>query len=137
MKLGAACFVSPADQETVNTLAEKFHIKRVIECVGVRPAQKTALTVADKGATVVMFGVSDAADELPINLYDAFLKELTIKTSFVNPFTTQRAINILNSGALDADKIICKDLTMEEAIEEFANPTYSRMGKVIVTVKPE
>ena len=84
-----------------------------------------------------MFGVSDAADELPINLYDAFLKELTIKTSFVNPFTTQRAINILNNGALDADKIICKDLTMEEAIDEFANPVYSRMGKVIVTVKPE
>ena len=83
----------------VNTLAEKYHIKRVIECVGIRPAQKTALAVADKGATVVMFGVSDAADELPINLYDAFLKELTIKTSFVNPFTTQRAINILNNGA--------------------------------------
>ena len=137
MQLGATCFVSPADQGTVNTLAEKYHIKRVIECVGIRPAQKTALAVADKGATVVMFGVSDAADELPINLYDAFLKELTIKTSFVNPFTTQRAINILNNGALDADKIICKDLTMEEAIDEFANPVYSRMGKVIVTVKPE
>ena len=137
MELGATYFVSPADQEAVNSLEAKLHIKRVIECVGVRPAQKTALAVADKGATVVMFGVSDAADELPISMYEAFLKELTIKTSFVNPFTTQRAINILNSGALSAEKIICKDLTMEEAIEEFANPKYSRMGKVIVKVNPD
>ena len=135
-ELGATHFVSPADQEAVSNLTAKLHIRKVLECVGIKPAQKTALAVAGKGATVVMFGVSDAADELPVSLYDAFTKELTIKTSFVNPYTTQRAVNLLNSGLLNPEKIICKELSMEEAIEEFHHPVYSRMGKVLVRIHP-
>lgn len=137
LKLGATYFASPADREAVSALTAKLHIKKVLECVGIRPAQKTALSVAGKGATVVMFGVSDAADELPVSMYDAFTKELTIKTSFVNPHTTQRAINILNSGALSPEEIIAKELSMEDALEEFQNPKYSRMGKVLVRINPK
>lgn len=134
MNMGASYFVSPADKEALNALTEKVHFARVIECVGVRPAQETALAVADKGATVVLFGVADAADRLSVSVYDAFLKELTIKTSFVNPYTTARAVSLLASGAFNAEQIIAKELSMEEAVEEFRSPRYSRLGKVLVRV---
>ena len=137
MELGATYFVSPADADTIQKLAEKLHIKRVMECVGTSPAQKTALDVAGYGATVVMFGVSDANEELPISLYKAFVKELTIKTSFINPHTMHRALSILASGALKADKIICKELSMQEALEEFHAPKFSKMGKVLVKIDRE
>jgi len=83
-----------------------------------------------------MFGVSDAAERLELSMYDAFIKELTIRTSFVNPHTSERAVRLLNSGSIDCDRIIARIITMEEAVEEFNNPKYSRLGKVLVEVAP-
>lgn len=134
MRLGATHFVSPMDVETLDQLCESIKINRVMECVGVHAAQQTALRIAGKGATVVLFGVSDEADVLPMSVYDAFLKELTIKTSFVNPHTTQRAIDILSAGVLDVDAIISKELSMDQAVEEMKTRTYSRAGKVLVKI---
>ena len=135
LKMGATDFVSPMDADAVSELVSRVHFSRVIECVGVRPAQETALQIADRGATVVLFGVSDAAEKLPLSVYDAFLKELTIKTSFVNPYTTQRAVALLASGVLDTEQIIYKEISMEEAVEEFLHPTHSRFGKVLVRIE--
>ena len=135
MEMGATHFASPLNKDEVAEVASKAHFSRVIECVGVRPAQETALFIADKGATVVLFGVADAADTLPLSVYDAFLKELTIKTSFVNPHTTARAVALLASGALDTEKIIYTEISMEEAVEEFLHPKHSRFGKVLVRIE--
>lgn len=66
--------------------------------------RKPLSPLLEKGATIVMFEVSDASEELPISMYNAFSKHLTIKTSFVNPHTTQRAIDLLASGALKPDE---------------------------------
>ena len=134
MKMGAADFILSSDINAINCLAGSVNIDRVMECVGLHDAQQKALSIAGKGATVVLFGVSDEADILPISAYEAFTKELTIKTSFVNPHTTKRAIALLNSGLLDTKALISKELTMEEMVEELANRKYCRLGKVIVRI---
>ncbi|MBE6703049.1 MAG: L-threonine dehydrogenase [Ruminococcaceae bacterium] len=134
MALGATLFLSAGDGAAIADYAKTHPVGRVIECVGVGPAQETALEVAGKGATVVMFGVSDSAAKLPISLYDAFCKELTIKTSFVNPHTTDRALQLLATGLLETDKIIAGELSMEEAAAEMLSPTLSRKGKALVRI---
>lgn len=136
MEMGATVFFNSQDTEAIEKYAKENPVDRVIECVGKASAQQTALNVAGKGATVVMFGVSDAAERLSLSVYDAFIKELTIRTSFVNPHTTERAVRLLASGVIDAERIIAKVLTMEEAVEEFNAPKYSRLGKVLVKVDP-
>jgi 2-desacetyl-2-hydroxyethyl bacteriochlorophyllide A dehydrogenase len=136
LALGATAFIPSSDTEAIARYAEEHDVTRVIECVGIGAAQESALAIAGKGATVVMFGVSDSAVKLPISLYDAFLKELTIKTSFVNPHTSARAVRLLGAGVLDTDKIICGVLTPEEAVEEFRAPKLSRRGKVLVAMDP-
>ena len=133
-ELGATVFLSAQDKEAIAAYAKAHHIHKVIECVGIGAAQETALEIAGKGATVVMFGVSDSSAKLPISLYDAFCKELTIKTSFVNPHTTDRALHILASGLLDTDKIIAGELSMEEAAAEMLSPDLSRKGKALVRI---
>lgn len=135
MKLGATDFISPSDTDTVSALGAKYHISKVMECVGNSSAQKLALDIADRGATVVFFGVSGSEDVLPLCVYDAFLKELTIKTSYINPHTTGRAIELLNDKRLDTDTIFSAVLSMEEAVEELLNPKYSRQGKVLVRIE--
>ncbi|MBQ9783581.1 MAG: alcohol dehydrogenase catalytic domain-containing protein [Clostridia bacterium] len=137
MEMGATRFLSPLDQAAVAELADQSRITRVMECVGNSRAQATALSVAGKGATVVFFGVSDAKETLPFSVYDAFLKELTVKTSFVNPRTTRRAVALLATDLMDWDRLISAELSMEEALEEIRHPHYSRMGKVLVRIHPE
>ena len=121
-ELGADVFICSKDEEKIEEYASKHNVDKVIECVGNPSAHLSALKIAGRGATVVMFGVADSAKTTPISLYDAFIKELTIKTSYVNPYTTERAIRVLSSGMLDTSKIIYRELTMEEAAEEFMSP---------------
>ena len=133
-ELGADVFICSKDEAKIEEYASEYNVDKVIECVGNTSAQLTALSIAGRGATVVMFGVADSAKTAPISLYDAFIKELTIKTSYVNPYTTERAIRVLSSGMLDTSRIIHRELTMEEAAEEFMNPTLSRFGKLLVKI---
>ena len=136
MELGATAFIDAKDEDALKNYASTHRIAKVMECVGVGAAQATALEIAGKGATVVLFGVSDSDATFSLSLYRAFLKELTIKTSFVNPHTTARAVKLLASGILRTDKIIYTDITMEEAVAEIRAPSLSRNGKVLVAVDP-
>lgn len=133
-EMGADFFIPSSDAEAIERYAETHIVDKVIECVGNGAAQNTALKIAGKGATVVMFGVADSSATTEVSFYDAFVKELTIKTSFVNPHTTGRAVRLLASGALDVERILSAEIDMEAAAEEFLAPTLSRRGKVLVGV---
>jgi len=137
LHMGATDFICSRDEASVQHLADTVQVDRVMECVGLSAAQTVALKIAGKGATVVLFGVSDEADLLPLSSYEAFTKELIIKTSFVNPHTTARAISILSSGMLNTQQLIKKVLSMEEAPQELRERRYIRTGKVLVRVDGE
>lgn len=134
LEMGATVFFNCGEQIKIDEYAQNNPIDCVIECVGNSSAQQTALSVAGKGATVVMFGVSDADERISLSMYDAFIKELTIRTSYINPHTTERAIRLLASGTVDTQKIISRVISMEEAVDEFRFPHYSREGKVLVQI---
>ena len=132
---GADFALSPADTAAIDSLCETLWITKVMECVGVTAAQESALQVAGFGATVVLFGVGDSAARLPLSTHAAFLKELVIKTSYINPHTMGRAIALLASGALQKEQVISSVLSMQEAVEEFHAPKYSKKGKVLVKIE--
>ncbi len=67
----------------------------VIECVGKSSAADLAVKITQRGGRVIIFGLSEKSDYLKLNLQELFLKELTIKSSLLNPFTFSRAINLL------------------------------------------
>ena len=134
--LGAFAFINPLTenaQEVINGLGVEC-VDKVIECVGIPKTAELALEVAGRGATVVLFGVSDSTAILPIKWYDAFTKELVIKTSYINPNTTGRAIAMLEHGVINASKAISAVISMEEVIEEISTRALSSKGKVIVKV---
>lgn len=137
MELGATLFINPAKEDVSAAIrnAGIICVDRVLECAGLPQSASTALEIADHGATVVLFGVADMDAVLPVKLYDAFLKELTIKTSYINPGTTQRAIDLLTSGAIKTQGLI-QDLTMDQLPQEMETRERSRLGKVVVSINP-
>ena len=133
-KMGATLFLNPTktDVRAEIQAAGIPCVDKVLECAGIPATIQSALQIAGRGATVVLFGVTAPEAEIPFRPYEAFQKELVIKTSYVNPATTGRAIALLEAGVIDTDLSIGKILMPEELAEELETRNYTRKGKVIV-----
>ena len=133
-KLGATLFIDPTTQNVNQVVKDAGieNVQHVIECVGLKNTIENSFEYAGKGATVVLFGLGDPNNPPVFNQYNAFQKELVIKTSFVNPHTTQRAINLLSHDQIHYDDIIVKIMDPEEVPKELATKTYFNKGKVLV-----
>ena len=134
LELGATMAVT--DQE-IEEIAARENIDYVIECIGLKSTMEQAIEIAGKNAKVLLFGLGDPEQKVEFNQFKAYTKELSIYTSYLNPHTTRRAISLLESGAIDTDKIISAELNLEEMGEELKTLKNSRKGKVMVRLSGE
>ena len=134
LQLGANAAIDPIRPDAQEAFAQVLGggANVVIECVGNVPAVKSAFQFAGKGATVLLFSVPkvDATFDLP--LFDVYKKELTIKGSFVNPDTHDRAVRLINSGKVDFSSIITHRFTLDQLPEAIAMQMSSESIKVVV-----
>lgn len=137
LQLGANAALDPTRPDSQEAFAQVLGggANVVIECVGNVSAVKSAFQFACKGATVLLFSVPkvDATFELP--LFDVYKKELTIKGSFVNPDTHDRAVRLINSGKVDFSSIITHRFTLDQLPEAIAMQMSSESIKVVVEAK--
>lgn len=133
-KLGADLTVDPTAPDCMERFRDfagsGAHV--VIECVGNNAAVKSAFDYAKKGATLVLFSVPKVDAQFPLELFDVYKKELTIKGSFVNPDTHARAVALLNAGLLDFSSIITHRFGLNELPEAIAMQMSQDSIKVIV-----
>ena len=135
LEMGATLFINPTSENPAEAIAKAgIRVDKVMECGGIPATIETALDVAGRGATVVLFGVASPEARIAFKPYEAFTKELVIKTSYINPGTTRRAIDLLANGAIDTARAISCQLELEDLPEEMATRKYSRLGKVLVRV---
>ena len=67
----------------------------VIECAGNKSAAQLAIELAKPGGRIILFGLADPKAVLSLNMQSFFHKELTLKSSLLNPFTFQTAVDLL------------------------------------------
>ena len=72
----------------------------------------------------------DATYALP--LFDVYQKELTIRGTFVNPDTHQRAVELINSGRIQIAPILTHTFSLDELPEAIAMQTSPESIKVLV-----
>lgn len=134
LKLGASLAVT--DQE-IETLSKELNIDYVVECIGLKQTMEQAIKIAGKNGKVLLFGLGDPEEPVSFNQFEAYTKELSIYTSFLNPHTSERAVKLLESGLLDTKSIISAELSLEEIGSELRALEYSRKGKVMVYLSKE
>lgn len=134
LELGATLAVT--DQE-IEAVAQSKNIDYVVECIGLKSTMEQAIKVAGKNGKVLLFGLGDPEEPVSFNQFEAYTKELSIFTSYLNPHTSERAIKLLESGLIDTKKIISAELSLEEIGEELGALEYSRKGKVMVYLSKE
>ncbi len=130
--LGADLASNPAKEDVAKALRDNgfADIRVAIECVGRPETVACAIEHAGKAATVMIFGLTEPDCAVPYYPFRAFQKELTIKTSFVNPDTQGRALDIITSRRLRLRELIGDRLPLDRIGEAFAPGP--RNGKTVI-----
>ncbi|MDR3667982.1 MAG: zinc-dependent alcohol dehydrogenase family protein [Ignavibacteriaceae bacterium] len=75
----------------------------VIECVGNQVAGESALNLVRKGGKILIFGLSNNSDLIKVYMQTFFHKELTLKSSILNPYTFQSAVDLLVNNKINVE----------------------------------
>lgn len=135
LKLGATKVIDPMNEDVQAVLDEYTpNVNVVIECVGNVHTQADAIKYAGKCATVMLFGLAAPEESVPVKPDDIFKKELHITSSFINPYTYERAIQVLESKTLDLESLITNIVPLDDIADVFTKPEYRRTGKVMIKI---
>lgn len=132
-ELGADLTINPLEEDAEAVLASNCkNVNVVIECVGNIHTQKEAIRLAGKGAAVMYFGVNLSGDSFAMKPDDIFRKELRLLSSFINPYTFERAIQVLASGQIRVDCIVADVVPLQMIEDALTKEEYRRKGKVMI-----
>lgn len=135
LKLGADTALDPkADNisEILKSRAEQVDV--VIECVGRPETIEQAIALAGKYSTVMMFGLTKPDAEISVKPFEIFKKEITLKSSYINPYTFPAAIKLIESGKLDVSSMIYETEPLTELPSILADGKRRGAGKYIITM---
>lgn len=135
LQLGADIAIDPYAADFEEKLTGACHnIDIVVECIGNVNAQADAVRYAGKGATVMLFGLAGPDAQLAVKPDDIFKKELKITSSFINPYTFERAVKVLEAGILRFDELITDIVDLDDIESVFTKPQYKKSGKVMIKI---
>lgn len=133
IKLGADITINPLEEDIEAVLKKNCkNVNVVIECVGSIRTIDTAIKCAGKAATVMMFGLTGPNTIVSVDPEMVFKKELKLTSSFINPYTFERSIAILESGKLNVTDMISDVIPLEDCVKAFEDENYRRKGKVVI-----
>lgn len=133
-RLGADVCVDPAagDLQSQLSALRVGNISCVIECVGKPQTMEQAVDIAGKYSTVMLFGLTRPQDEIKIKPFQIFKKEITLRASFINPYTQQRAVDLIAGGKLDVEPLVNRTASLDELPALLADPSAFRGGKIVI-----
>jgi 2-desacetyl-2-hydroxyethyl bacteriochlorophyllide A dehydrogenase len=104
-KLYADHVLNPFDENTEEKVLDitSGGANTVIECVGSQAAGESAVKLTRKGGKVVIFGLANSSALINIYMHSFFHKELTLKSSILNPYTFQSAVDLIVNKKINVE----------------------------------
>lgn len=133
-KYGSALCLDPREGDLAQQLQENGigPVTCVIECVGRPETMEQAIRCAGKKAVVMLFGLTAPQATISVKPFELFKKELEIKASFINPYTQQRALDLITSGRIDVSGLVYATAPLSKLPEILADSESRRRGKWII-----
>ncbi|MHC1783981.1 MAG: zinc-binding dehydrogenase [Anaerolineaceae bacterium] len=86
----------------------------MIECVGHPHTQAEAIQLVKRGGTVILFGDGNENETFQVGSFDFYYKNLTVRGAALNPFTQNRALNMITGKQIDVPSLITRVIPLEE-----------------------
>lgn len=134
-KLGADICIDPVHEDVKKALGEAgmTWINTVIECVGRPSTIEQAIEIAGNKAVVMMFGLTKPDETISVKPFEIFQKELELKASYINPYTQKRALDLIDSGRLDVESMVCEVCGLGQLEAVLSKPELRAKGKYIIS----
>jgi L-iditol 2-dehydrogenase len=134
-ELGASLCINPKEEDPAVVMAAKGipPVDVSIECVGFGATVQEAIRLCGRGGTVMLFGLTPPDCEIPLKPFDVFRRELHITASFINPYTLQRSLNLIQSGAIKIEPLLGPSVPLKDIVNVFTDPAYRKLGKILIT----
>jgi L-iditol 2-dehydrogenase len=88
---------------------------RVLVCTAAKPAMEQALSIVDRGGTVLFFAPLEPGDTLPIEIQDLWTRGISIVHSYAGPPADMHtALSLIASRRIDVESLITHRLPLEE-----------------------
>ncbi|HEU0206755.1 MAG TPA: zinc-binding dehydrogenase, partial [Pseudolysinimonas sp.] len=104
LRMGADVALDPTAADFADRMLELSDgdgFRYLIDAVGSSRVLEQAISIASRGATILVFGVARPDDRLTVSPNEIYAKELSILGTALNPFTHRRAANLVNHLGLD------------------------------------
>lgn len=133
-KLGADLCIDPLSENVQKRLSEAgmTWIRTVIECAGLASTMEQAMELAGKKGTVMLFGLTSPDAVIGLKPFRIFQKELTVKSSYINPCTQLRALQLIDSGRIDVESMVCPPIGLDQLENVLRDPGMRAEGKYLV-----
>lgn len=96
----------------------------VVDATGAQAALAHGLGLLRDGGTLFVYGMASQDALLPVSPYDIFRRELSIKGSFAQSFSFERAVRALRTGRVRSEGLVTHRFTLssyQEAISTVRN----------------
>jgi len=120
--LGADFTINSKEKDVckeIIALTEGIGADVVIEAVGSSETVEEAISLVRRGGRVNIFGVSPPEDIAKIKPYELYEKEITLATTFCNPFTFQRTIRLLEENKVHTKELISHTFSLDQIGQAF------------------
>jgi D-arabinitol dehydrogenase (NADP+) len=104
----------------------------VIDATGAPSVLGPTLSLTRTGGTVFVYGMTPEATQWPVAPYDIFRRELTIKGSFAQQFSFDRALRALRTGRVDPAGLISRRFGLDEYADALAAVADSAVVKAVL-----
>ena len=134
-KLGADVCIDPTREDVKARLSDAGFtwVNTVIECVGKPSTIEQAIDLAGNKAVVMMFGLTKPDETISVKPFEIFQKELELKSSYINPCTQRRALDLIDTGRLDVSSMVYSVCGLSELEDVLSKPEKRAMGKYIIS----
>lgn len=104
----------------------------VIDATGAPAVLAQTLPLTRTGGTVFVYGMTPESALWPVAPYDIFRRELTIKGSFAQQFSFDRALRALRTGRVDVSGLISRRLPLDQYAQALAAIADSAVVKTVL-----
>ena len=93
----------------------------VVECAGVEDTVAMSPSLTRTGGRIVILGVLPSGTKVSIEPFDLLFREIQMHYSFLNPFTHERASQMIAAGAIEIEPLITREISLRDIASVVSN----------------
>ncbi|MHA2363080.1 MAG: zinc-dependent alcohol dehydrogenase family protein [Candidatus Hodarchaeales archaeon] len=144
-KFGADILIDPSKESLNQVVLAETNGQGVdisLECVGNAVLAKEAIQLLNKGGQSLIFGVAKPQDKIDLNLFDMYSNEISLYSSFTNPYENEEALKIIENKLITILELISHELPLEKigygikllTINESLKKTKEEVNKIMIRI---